>query len=41
MDSVVATYMIHEVGKDFVILDDYLLAEEYAIGFRKGEEGSR
>ncbi|CUH92453.1 amino acid ABC transporter substrate-binding protein [Herbinix luporum] len=38
MDSVVATYMIHEVGKDFVILDDYLLAEEYAIGFRKGEE---
>ena len=38
MDSVVATYMIHEVGKDFVILDDYLLAEEYAISFRKGEE---
>ena len=38
MDSVVANYMINEAGKDFVVLDDSLIAEEYAIGFRKGEE---
>lgn len=37
MDSVVANYMIN-TGKDFYILDDSLVAEEYAIGFRKGEE---
>ncbi|TAH67379.1 MAG: amino acid ABC transporter substrate-binding protein, partial [Anaerolineaceae bacterium] len=38
MDSVVANYMINEAGKDFVVLEDSLVAEEYAIGFRKGEE---
>lgn len=38
MDSVVANYMITEAGKDFVVLDEHLVAEEYAIGFRKGEE---
>ena len=38
MDSVVANYMIYEVGKDFIILDESLVAEEYGIGFRKGEE---
>ena len=38
MDSVVADYMINEAGKDFVILDDNLVAEEYAIGFRKGND---
>ena len=38
MDSVVANYMINSAGKDFVVLDDNLVAEEYAIGFRKGEE---
>lgn len=38
MDSVVANYMINEAGKDFVVLKDNLVAEEYAIGFRKGEE---
>lgn len=38
MDSVVANYMINEAGKDFVVLDDNLVAEEYAIGFRKGDE---
>lgn len=37
MDSVVAQYMIHVVGKDYRLLDDTLQAEEYAIGFRKGE----
>lgn len=38
MDSVVANYMINDAGKDFVVLDDDLIAEEYAIGFRRGEE---
>lgn len=38
MDSVVANYMIKEAGKDFVVLDDNLIAEEYGIGFRKGED---
>lgn len=38
MDSVVANYMINEAGKDFIVLDDNLVAEEYAIGFRKGEQ---
>lgn len=38
MDSVVANYMIYEAGKDFIVLDDHLVAEEYAVGFRKGEE---
>lgn len=37
MDSVVAKYMIEEVGKDFVVLDDALVAEDYAVGFRKGD----
>ncbi len=37
MDSIVANYMITEAGKDFVVLDETLLADEYAIGFRKGE----
>jgi len=38
MDSVMANYMISESGKDFKILDETLLADEYAIGFRKGDE---
>ncbi|NLP33950.1 MAG: amino acid ABC transporter substrate-binding protein [Clostridiales bacterium] len=38
MDSVVANYMINDAGKDFAVLDESLVAEEYAIGFRKGEE---
>jgi polar amino acid transport system substrate-binding protein len=38
MDSVVANYMITEAGKDFVVLDDSLVSEEYAVGFRKGDE---
>jgi polar amino acid transport system substrate-binding protein len=37
MDSVVANYMITEAGKDFVVLDETLLKDEYAIGFRKGD----
>jgi polar amino acid transport system substrate-binding protein len=38
MDSVVANYMINTAGKDFTILDDALVAEEYAVGFRKGDQ---
>lgn len=38
MDSVVANYMIYSVGKDYAVLEESLVAEEYAIGFRKGEE---
>lgn len=37
MDSIVAKYMITEGGKDFTILDENLVAEEYAVGFRKGD----
>lgn len=37
MDSVVANYMINDLGKDFKVLDETLLADEYAIGFRKGD----
>lgn len=37
MDSVFANYMITDAGKDFRLLEDALVPEEYAIGFRKGE----
>ncbi|HWT27436.1 MAG TPA: amino acid ABC transporter substrate-binding protein, partial [Mobilitalea sp.] len=37
MDSVVANYMITESGKDYKVLDGSLVAEQYAIGFRKGD----
>ena len=36
MDVVVAGYQISQRNADFVILDDSLAAEEYAIGFKKG-----
>lgn len=38
MDSVVANYMINDGGKDFVVLDEELVAEEYALGFRNGDQ---
>lgn len=38
MDSVVAEYMITDGGKDYKVLDETLLADQYAIGFRKGDE---
>lgn len=38
MDSVVANYMITQNKKNFNVLSDNLVAEEYAIGFRKGDE---
>lgn len=38
MDSVVANYMITKQKKNFKVLPDNLVAEEYAIGFRKGDD---
>lgn len=38
MDSVVAQYMINTNNKDFKILDESIMADEYGIGFRKGDE---
>lgn len=41
MDIVVAAYQIEQRKADFVILDDTLAAEEYGIGFKKGNEDLR
>ena len=41
MDSVVANYLITSEGKDFEILPEGLEKEEYAIGFRKGDQALR
>ena len=41
MDSVVANYLITSEGKDFVILPEGHEKEEYAIGFRKGDQALR
>ena len=38
MDSIVAGYQIKSSGKDMKILADTLSAEEYGIGFKKGED---
>ena len=38
LDSVVANYEIVTGGKDYVVLDDGLYSEEYAIGFKKGAD---
>lgn len=38
MDSVVANYMINDLGKDYKVLDDTLLEDKYVIGFRKGDQ---
>lgn len=38
MDSIVAGYQIKSSGKAMRILDDSLSAEEYGIGFKKGED---
>ena len=38
MDSIVAGYQIKSSGKDMKILDENLSAEEYGIGFKKGED---
>lgn len=41
MDVIVAGYQIQQRNADFVILDDSLSAEEYGIGFKKGNEELR
>jgi len=38
MDSIVADYMITTGGKNYKVLDDTLLEDQYAIGFRKGDQ---
>jgi polar amino acid transport system substrate-binding protein len=38
MDSVVANYMINDLGKDYKVLDDTLLEDKYVVGFRKGDQ---
>ncbi len=41
MDDVVASYQIEKRGADFVVLDEAIAAEEYGIGFKKGNEELR
>lgn len=41
MDVIVAGYQIQQRGVDFVILEESLAAEEYGIGFKKGNEELR
>lgn len=41
MDVIVAGYQIQQRNADFVILEDTLSAEEYAVGFKKGNEALR
>lgn len=41
MDDVVASYQIEQRQADFVVLDETLAAEEYGIGFKKGNEELR
>lgn len=36
MDNTVASYQISKRGADFVVLDESIAAEEYGIGFKKG-----
>ena len=38
MDDVVANYLIEQNNKDYVVLSDFLYAEDYAIAFRKGDD---
>lgn len=37
MDETVANYLIQTGGKNLRVMDDFLYAENYVIGFRKGE----
>lgn len=41
LDSIVANYEITESGKDYMVLEEGLEKEEYAIGFRKGDQKLR
>lgn len=41
MDEVVARYQIEQRQADFIVLDETLAAENYAVGFKKGNESLR
>jgi polar amino acid transport system substrate-binding protein len=41
MDVIVAAYQIEQRKSDFVILDESLSAEEYGVGFKKGNDALR
>ena len=41
MDVIVAGYQIQQRNADFTILEDSLSAEEYGVGFKKGNEELR
>lgn len=41
VDSIVANYNIAKSGKAYRVLDESLAAEEYGIGFRKGDQALR
>ena len=41
MDSVVANYMIKDLGKNYKVLEGTLLEDNYVVGFRKGDEALR
>lgn len=41
MDKIVAAYQIEQRKADFVILDEALAAEEYGVGFKKGNTALR
>jgi polar amino acid transport system substrate-binding protein len=38
MDSIVADYIITSQGKDYKVLDETLLPDQYSVGFRKGDK---
>ena len=40
MDVIVAGYQIQQRNADFIILEDSLSAEEYGVGFKKGNTGT-
>ena len=41
MDSIVANYQITKRGADFTVLEETLAAEEYGVGFKKGNDALR
>ncbi len=41
MDVIVAGYQIEQRNADFIILDEALAAEEYGVGFKKGNDALR
>ena len=41
MDVIVAAYQIEQRNADFVMLDEALAAEQYGVGFKKGNEALR